>query len=215
MLQVLLLVTLATAQVPVPTRPPVPEGWQVRLDDVSMQAGKAPATAAAGVVDFVVMKPGWHVTTGPSAILYQSASQASGLYSVKAETFLFDPKTRNEAYGVLIGGRNLEGADQAYTYFVIRRSGEFLIKRRAGPTTTNVRDWTAHTAIRKWDERSADERSVRNILEVQVAADSAAFLVNGQEVARVPTRDIDTNGVVGLRINHHLNLHVSGLAIGT
>ena len=115
----------------------------------------------------------------------------------------------------MIGGRNLEGADQAYTYFVIRRSGEFLIKRRAGPTTTNVRDWTAHTAIRKWDERSADERSVRNILEVQVAADSAAFLVNGQEVARVPTRDIDTNGVVGLRINHHLNLHVSGLAIGT
>jgi hypothetical protein len=29
----------------------------------------------------------------------------------------------------------------------------------------------------------------------------------------VPTRDIDTDGIVGLRVNHHLNLHVSALDV--
>jgi hypothetical protein len=54
---------------------------------------------------------------------------------------------------------------------------------------------------------------VLNVLEVTVAADATAFLVNGSEVARVPTKDIDAEGVVGLRVNHHLNLHVSALDV--
>jgi hypothetical protein len=33
-------------------------------------------------------------------------------------------------------------------------------------------------------------------------------------VTRVPRAEVDTEGVVGLRVNHHLNLHVSTLDIG-
>ena len=206
MLHVWMLVTmLMAAGVQDLPKGQVPAGWVVRVD------GTAGPTAADLV--FVVMKPGWHITTGPSVILYQPAQTASGAYALKSDIFLFDPGTRNEAFGVLLGGRNLDGADQAYTYFVIRRTGEFLIKRRTGGTTVNVKDWTPAAAIRKFEDRAAGQSSVKNTLEVAVAADTTTFLVNGTEVARLPTRDIDTNGLVGLRVNHQLNLHVSALDI--
>ncbi|WP_396625564.1 hypothetical protein [Luteitalea sp.] len=185
----------------------MPEGWQVRVD--GGDHGKADASA----VSFVTMPPGWHVTTGPAAILYRPAGKASTRYTLHTEIFQFDPGTRREGYGVLIGGTDLETPRQAYTYFLIRRSGEFLIKRRNGSATTTVKDWSPSTAIVKFDDRKAGQQSVKNVLEVTVAADTTTFLVNGTEVARVPSKDIDTNGIVGLRINHELNLHVSALDV--
>ena len=61
--------------------------------------------AAHGTVSFVDMPPGWHITTGPSVILYDPARTATGAYRVRSESFLFDPGTRREGYGLLIGGR--------------------------------------------------------------------------------------------------------------
>ena len=217
MLHAMLLVTtmlVMTAAQELP-KGQFPEGWTVRPDGPAHAAHGSASAAGASAKDvvFVVMKPGWHITTGPSVILYDATHTAAGTYGVKSETFLFDPGTRREAYGVLIGGRNLDSDSQAYTYFVIRRTGEFLIRRRTGATTSNVRDWTASSAIRKYDDKKPDESSVRNVLEVKVAPDTTAFLVNGTEVARVPTKDIDTDGVVGLRVNHQLNIHVTALDI--
>jgi len=208
-----LLVTMGAQDLP---KGQFPEGWVVRADGPSGHAGHGTAAPAGPDVKdlvFVTMKPGWHITTGPSVILYQPTQKASGTYTLKSDIFLFDPGTRQEAFGVLLGGRNLERDDQSYTYFVVRRSGEFLIRRRTGATTVNVKDWTAHAAIKKFEDRAADKSSVLNVLEVKVAPDTTAFTVNGAEVARVATRDIDTDGIVGLRINHALNLHVSALEV--
>jgi hypothetical protein len=207
-----LLVTVGTQDLP---KGQFPDGWVVRADGAGHTAdgtAPAPGTDAKDLV-FVTMKPGWHVTTGPSVILYQPAQKASGTFTLKSDIFLFDPGTRREAFGVLLGGRNLDRDDQAYTYFVIRRSGEFLVRRRTGATTVNVKDWTPHAAIKKFEDKAADKSSVLNVLEVRVARDTTAFIVNGAEVARVATKDIDTEGIVGLRINHELNLHVSALDV--
>ena len=192
-----------------------PEGWSVRLDDAAGHAGRGASASGPSTSDvsFVTMKPGWHITTGPSVILYQATQKASGPYTLKSEIFLFDPGTRQEAFGVLFGGRNLDGPTHSYTYFVIRRTGEFMVRRRTGATTVNVKDWTPNPAIKKYEDRAAGKASVLNVLEVKVAADATAFVVNGAEVARVPTKDIDTDGIVGLRVNHQLNLHVSALDI--
>ena len=210
---VTLLMTTATQEL---VKGQFPEGWTVRLDEAVGPAGHgaAPANApSARDIAFVTMKPGWHITTGPSAILYQPAQKAAGAYTLKSEIFLFDPGQRREAFGVLFGGRHLDGPDQSYTYFVIRHTGEFLVRRRTGATTVDVKNWTTHPAIKKFEDRAAGKASVLNVLEVKVAADETAFLVNGTEVTRVPTRDIDTDGIVGLRVNHQLNLHVSALEI--
>jgi hypothetical protein len=178
-----------------------PPGFTVRTDN--------PAEPLTGIV-FVTMSPGWHLTTGPAAILYNRSHTARGEYRVETETFLFDPGRRNEAYGIFFGGRELEGEGQSYAYFMIRRSGEFLVKKRSGDQFTVVTDWTAHPAILKYDEKG-EAGTAKNVLAVEVGAERVRFLVNGQEVGSVARSAVDTDGIVGLRVNHSLNLHVTRL----
>ena len=182
-----------------------PAGWKVRTDR---------ANESATEIVFVDMAPGWHLTTGPAAILYNPATTASGNYRIESESFLFDPGARNEAFGVFFGGRDLEGAGQAYSYFLIRRSGDYLVKRRAGAETPVVVDWTPHPAILKYDARG-EASTAKNVLAVEVGPESVRFLVNGQEVTTLRRTDVDTDGVVGLRVNHGLNVHVATLKLQT
>lgn len=182
-----------------------PEGWKVRTD----RASDSPAE-----IVFVDMAPGWHITTGPAAILFNPAITASGSYRIESESFLFDPGTRNEAYGVFFGGRGLEGPDQAYSYFLVRRSGEFLVKKRSGTETPTVLDWTPHPAILRYDDRG-EGATAKNVLAVEVGPERVRFFVNGQEVGSLSRSDVDTDGVVGLRVNHGLNVHVTSLKIET
>jgi hypothetical protein len=181
-----------------------PDGYHVRTD----RADQSPDS-----IVFVTMEPGWHITTGPAVILYDASRTEGGAYRVESEFFLFDPGQRNEAFGLFIGGRNLDGPDQAYTYFLIRPSGEFLVKRRAGEATPVVREWAENDAIVKWTERAEDEVTARNVLAVEVGPDAVLFFANDRELARVPRSELDTEGVVGLRVNHALNLHVSSLEV--
>ena len=109
-------------------------------------------------------------------------------------------------------GRDLDAPGQRYTYFLIRRSGDVMIRKRIGETVTIVRDWTPHPAILQYDTRG-DAQTVKNVPGIDVTATDAVFLVNGTEVARVARADVDSEGVVGLRVNHQLNLHVSTLDV--
>jgi hypothetical protein len=182
---------------------PLPAGYKVRADN---PAAKLDSLA------FETMPPGWHITTGPAVILYDPTRTASGTYRVVSQSFLFPPGQRNEAYGVFIGGRNLDGADQAYTYFVIRRSGEFSVRRRTGNSTSAVVDWTASPAILKYDDRGEGE-TAKNVLTIEVGQSTVRFIVNDREVANLPRASLDTDGIIGLRVNHSLNLHVSSLNV--
>jgi hypothetical protein len=181
-----------------------PAGWIVRTDGGGHGGGE---------FSFVDMPPGWHITTGPSGILYDPGKSASGPYTVEAEVFLFDPGSRNEAFGIFIGGQNLDGDAQAYTYFLIRRDGSVLVKRRDGEATSTVLDWTKNDAVVTWEEKGADEATAKNVLGARVGGGEMAFLVNGVEVFRGSADGQHVNGVVGLRVNHGLNLHFSSLEV--
>ena len=187
-----------------------PPSWNVRLDrpqdGVVIGADKESAD-----IWFVNMTPGWHITTGPAAIFYHPASTAEGTYRAETTIHLFDPKGRNEAYGLFFGGQNLDAADIAYDYFLLRNSGQFLIKRRTGSGTSTIKGWTAHDAVATYGPGTED--SVPNTLAVEVGADDVGFFVNAQEVARLPRSEVHTNGVVGLRINHGLDVHIGGFSV--
>jgi hypothetical protein len=179
-----------------------PAGWEVRVDR---------ANADPAEIKFVVMEPGWHITTGPAAIFYDPSQTASGQYRVEAEIFLFDPGQRHrEAYGVFIGGNDLAGESQAYLYFLIRNDGNYLIKRRQGSETPTITPWTPHPAIVKYDGSS---ETAKNIVAIDVGAERVEFSLNGEQVASLPRSGLDVEGVVGLRVNHSLNVHVSKLNI--
>ena len=192
-----------------------PTTWTVRFDQGGHDehADHTPTVGADSTADvfFVNMTPGWHITTGPAAIFTHPASTAESTYRVESQIHLFDPEGRNEAYGLLLGGQNLDGDDQAYDYFVIRNSGEFLIKRRTGAETETLQDWTSSDAIVRFDETT--EGTATNTLAVEVDTDEAIFFINDTEVARMPAEAVQTDGIVGLRVNHALNLHVETLSV--
>lgn len=183
-----------------------PEGWEVRFD--------RPESSEADLEMFVAMPPGWHITTGPSGIFWDPAQRAEGTFRLEAEIFLFDPEGRREAFGVFFGGRNLQGDDQAYTYFLLRDGGQFIVKERAGAEAPTIQPWTDHESVRGWADRDEGDATVANVLAVEARADRVHFFVNGVEVASAPRSEIPVDGLVGLRVNHRLNLHVSRLEVG-
>ena len=177
----------------------LPAGYQARTDN------GGPLTN----LKFEAMAPGHHITTGPAAIIYRDADRADGAFHAVTKMHVFPASGHAEAFGIFIGGQNLQAANQSYTYFLIRGDGQYTIKRRNGTNVSSLVDWTANDAIAK----AKADGSVPNELSVEVGRDSVTFMVNGKKVHTVPAAQVDTRGVVGLRVNHNLNLHVETLGV--
>lgn len=181
-----------------------PAGWQIRPDGPDADLSR---------LEFVGMPPGWHITTGPSVILWDPARTASGTFRLEAEIFFFREGSRDtEGYGLFLGGRNLNGPDQDYLYFLLRNDGAFLVKHRAGDETHTIQDWTPHAAVVRHTGESTGA-TARNVIAVVAEEATVRFLVNDQEVAAFPRLHMNVDGIVGLRVNHGLNLHVSRLEV--
>ncbi|MGH7699203.1 MAG: hypothetical protein ACREMJ_01585 [Gemmatimonadales bacterium] len=187
----------------------LPPGWHAQTD-WSTRTNQAPSLEN---VKFAAMGDGYHATMGPAAIFWREADTASGVYHVVTAI----TQTRNpehpEAYGILIGGRELAGEGQAYTYFLVRAyDGKVSIRRRAGQKVrpTALVEWTAHDAVVTAD--SATGRAT-NELSIAVQGGTVTFMVNGQRVHQASARDVDTAGIVGYRVNHNLDVHLGPLGI--
>ena len=179
---------------------PFPEGWQVRFD----QDG-----ASMEDLYLVTMSPGYHVTTGPAMIAWHPDSVVAGDFRIESETFLFDPQGRREAFGFFVGGSDLQGPDQRYTYFLLREGGEFLVKTRSGTETAEVQGWTAHPAILSFATKPEDAGTAKNVLVLEAMGNELRFSVNGELLWTGPREGLATDGVFGLRVNHGLNLHIT------
>ena len=180
----------------------LPPGWEVRTD------GKGDPKN----VKVAPMGKGLHVTVGPAIILYRQDTQGTGPFHTLATFTQTKAGEHAEGYGLFFGGKDLQGDTQSYTYFLVRQDGSYLIKRRDGAKTMDVsKGWTAHPAVKK----PADGGSSTNLLEVDNKVDSSkvTFKVNGQDVYTTDAKGMDVNGVVGLRINHNLDVHVEGFDV--
>ena len=189
------LVVAAPVAAQAPAALSLPAGWSARGD-----RDGAPLTGVA----FTKAGTGWRVTTGPAAVLYQPTRTATGAYTVDATFTQNKAPTHAEAYGIVFGGSQLETPQQAYYYYVVRGDGQYLLKHRAGAEVHTLQDWTAHPALKKQDAAG----KATNALRVQVAADSVRFFANGTQVKALPK--IAADGVVGLRVNHNLDVQVDG-----
>lgn len=175
-------------------------GWSARVDD--------PKQGVAGL-KFVSAGGGMHVTTGPNVTLWDPQQAASGEYVVRATFTVPKAPSHPVAYGLIFGGADLTEDSQKYSYFVIREDGQFLVRRRDGAKTMSVGgDWAAHAAVA--GRMAAGQK---NELAVQVGGGRVRLLANGQEVASHPASALDTEGIVGLRIGHGLDVQVDGLTV--
>jgi len=179
-----------------------PSNWQIRFD--------RPDTPETEVT-FVSMEPGFHITTGPAGIYFNPSNAATGNYRVESTIHLFDTGGRNrEAFGIFVGGTDLNGGSQAYTYFLIRNDGHFLIKARSGAETRTIVDWMAFEGI---DVHPGGDGTADNTLAIEVVGDAVTFYINGEEMASFPTAAMQTSGVAGIRVNHSLNIHVRSFSV--
>jgi hypothetical protein len=172
-------------------------GWEFRTDN----------SRGMENVRFERVGSGLQLTLGPRVILYRPDDVASGDFTVSA-TFRQGAATSHpEAYGLIIGGSELRGDDQKYTYFLIRGNGQALVKSRTGASTSNVSSgWVPNSAINAVDSNG---RSV-NELSVSVNGSTLSFMVNGTEVYSGSTANLEVDGIFGIRANHSLDLVVEG-----
>jgi hypothetical protein len=175
----------------------LPAGWSARPDGEGDLKN----------VKFVTMEPGYHLTLGPATILYRQQDHVTGPFHTLAKFHQMKKLEHAEGYGLIFGGQGLNGTRQRYTYFLVRDDGTYLIKRRQGDKTSGVtRGWTAHPAISKGDA----EGKATNLLEIDAKQDTSkvGFKVNGQTVHTADARTLDLKGIVGLRVNHNLDVHI-------
>ena len=186
----------------------MPAGWTIRLDK---------ATDKVADTKFQTMGPGYHVTSGPAAIYYQER-QTAGSFTTSVNFGVRNGGSMGhpEGYGLFIGGSDLgDPAKQQYFYFLARGDGKFFVAHRAGAEVHKIVDWTEHAAVKK----AADGTPVGGVsqaLSFQVTADSVHMSANGQRVksfAKSELHGFKTDGQVGLRVNHALNLHVGGFEV--
>ncbi|MES2305576.1 MAG: hypothetical protein V4558_08715 [Gemmatimonadota bacterium] len=188
----------------------LPAGWMVRFDPA--YPGRPTPTVAD--VNFRVMGPGFHHTSGPAGIYYKEADASKGNYTVSA-TFGQRKSSQHEAYGLFIGGKDLQTATQNYLYFIVKPvDGTFLINHRTSDgKPKSVVAYTASDAINK---DSPTDGSATNKLSIKVSGDVVSFMVNDKEVKSLKKSELDgasTDGLVGMRLNHNLDLHIADFGV--
>lgn len=152
---------------------------------------------------------GWDVTTGPAHILYNPRDTASGTYTVSATIEQLGKPVHAEGYGLFVGGSGLAGPNQSYFYFLVRGSGEIFAKTRTGEKLTGRIAWQKSEWVPEAD--SSGKASYK--IAIQVTPDSVKFWVNNHQAAALPKRDLPTNGIYGVRINHNLRVHATPVTI--
>jgi len=180
----------------------LPAGWSARPDGQGDLKN----------IKFVVMEPGYHLTLGPATILYREQDRVNGPFHTLATFHQMKKLEHPEGYGLIFGGQALNGKGQKYTYFLVRDDGTYLIKRRDGEKTSEVtKGWTAHPAIKKGDAQG----KATNLLEIDAKQDPSkvGFKVNGQTVHTTDARTVEVKGMVGLRVNHNLDVHIEGFDV--
>jgi hypothetical protein len=184
-----------------------PPGWKIRVD----RSTSASDPDAPGPIKFVVNGTRFHVTNPQAAIFWNPSNTIAGNYAVSGTFTLLEPSNHTNYYGLLFGGRDLDGADQRYIYFLVAQDGTWLVKRRDGDVvTTTLLGKTASGLVRKPD---ASGRSI-NTIEVRVTPDAIVFTINGSVVNTWfgAARAIDTDGIYGIRVNHFLDVEAERLA---
>jgi hypothetical protein len=158
----------------------LPEGWSARPD----------SGGDLKEIKYFRMDPGYHLTLGPATILYRREDSVSTPFHTLATFHQVKAPTHPEGYGLFIGGRDLKGPGQTYTYFLVRGDGKFNIKRRDGATLAQyTEDWESSSAVNQADAKGA----ATNLLEIDYKSDTSrvSFKVNGKEVHWVPAHMTD------------------------
>jgi hypothetical protein len=123
-----LLCTALLIALVVPLAAQSPAGWQVRAD----RSTNPTDPDGAGEIRFTTIPGGFRAVNPTAAIFWNPANTASGAFTLRGTFKLNEPSGHTNFYGLFIGGRALEGAEQSYLYFMVAQDGSYLVRKRAG-----------------------------------------------------------------------------------
>ena len=178
--------------------------YQMRLDSERSDPGDFQITEGEdGAV---------RIMTGPAGIAYHTAdSLNSGDFRIDATFTQYGaPLGYREAYGVFVGGRELDGPELEYTYFLVRPTGDYLLKRRVGENTETIVDWTPHVGVA---QVVAEGDEPENTMTIEAADGQINFIINGQLAHSMVVSEARPHGIAGLRANHRLDIRVTGWSV--
>src|SRR5687768_3779336 len=185
-----------------------PEGLKVRID----RSTNAQDPDDSPELKVMAMGKGFHVVGGPAGTFWDPKNTVSGNYTVRATFNLQQPSNHTNYYGIVIGGSDLAGAKQSYTYFIVAQNGQFQIRSRTADQVVSVHPARGGAAHQSIQTPGANGQST-NTLEVRVVGDTVSYVVNGTVVHTTPRSAVKTGGVAGVRVNHMLNVHVDGFTV--
>ena len=181
---------------------PLPAGWMGRTDRPEQKIQDA---------KFVAIGGGYHVSSGPAAIYWSDKTKVTGPFTASATLRQTKNPMHPEAYGIFFQGNKLDAPDQTYVYLLVRGDGKILLNHRVGADVHKIIDWTDNAAVHKADANGV----ASNTLRIDATKpDSVRLLVNGVQVAALPGAHAgSTDGYVGLRVNHNLDVHISDFVV--
>jgi len=200
-----LVMSVLIACLAVPLAAQAPEGWKMRID--RSQSAQDPDDRPD--VTFVTMGKGFHVMGGPAGTFWNPSHAATGDYTARATFNLNKPSSHTNYYGLVFGGKDLEGAGQAYGYFVVAQNGTYLIRQRVGDTVTEIKARGPNAAVKEPDSTGRSS----NALEVRVSGGMVSYVINGTVVYTAPKGALTTDGIVGVRVNHQLDVTIEGFEV--
>ena len=186
-------------------------GWQGRPD---------PGTGAVNDASLDVKGSDIEVHTGPAMLYWNPANKGTGDFTVTAtfsEPKYMSSNDHPHPYGVFIGGSNLDGANATALYCAAYGRGTFIV-REFTPAVVNINGRGAsNDAIHKAAGRG---ESVDQTIAMSVKGSRVTCSINGTEVAsydkgevtgagKIPT----TDGIVGLRVAHNVDVNVKDFKI--
>lgn len=183
------------------TQGTVPAGYRARTDRAAQQISQV--SYAAGE------NGAMEITTGPAHVLWRDADTVSGPFTARATVEQLAAPSHAEAFGLIVGGRDLEADGQRYTYFLVRGDGRYMINVREGATVRPLVAWTESASVPKQDAQGV----ARYDLQVQGTADSLVFSVNGKRAGAVARAGLPADGIVGLRVNHNLRVRATPVTV--
>jgi hypothetical protein len=180
----------------------LPAGWMGRTDR---------ATDKLTDAKFVAMGSGYHATSGPAAIYWNPQTVTSSPFTATTTVTQTKAPTHPEAYGIFFMGKDLDAPTQSNMYFIVRGDGKFMVNHRAGAEVHKIIPWTENAAVVKAD---ANGKAMNKLTVDATKPDSVRLLVNGTQVAALPMDHLGkTDGLVGLRVNHNLDVHIGDLTV--
>lgn len=174
-----------------------PAGWDARPD-----------RGAPSQIVFSGQGQGFHAMMGPAGTFFNSGWTKSGDYSFSARLTQTLAPSHPISYGLMFGGSDINEDNQTYSYFLVRNQGEYFIANREGANRPVVVNWTKHDAIQP---QQANGRQT-NTLRVQIQGNDVIFSVNDTEVHRLPTSQVHTDGLIGFRIGHNLDVDIDQIS---